>query len=142
MIALSIISLCVSFLALVFSVFVYVKHDKKLKEYQVYKIEEELRAKRSAVLRVEKVIEPNIRGFNDVFFVLRNDGRAKAIDVLLHCEPNIMVGGDFRIECLNPGQEERRMVALGLGDGDKFELTYEWTDEEGRHKDSSWTCFG
>ena len=142
MIALSIISLCVSLSALGFSVFVYVKHDKKLKEYQVRKIEEEVKAKRSAMLRAEKVIEPNIRGCNDVFFVLRNDGRAKARNVLLHCEPNVMIGGDFRIECLNPGQEERCTVALGLNDGDKFELIYEWTDEEGRHKDSSWMYFG
>lgn len=142
MIALSIISLCVSLLALGFSVFVYVKHDKKLKEYQVYKIEEELRAKKSAILRMNKLLVPNSRGYSDAYFVMRNEGRAKALNVHLHCEPNILLHGDFAIHCLNPGQEERRCAVLTIGGPHKVELTYRWDDELGHHADNCWICFG
>lgn len=142
MIALSIISLCVSFLALGFSIFVYMKHDKKLKEYQVYKIEEELRAKKSAMLRVDKLLIPNSCGYSDAYFVVRNEGRAKALNVFLHCEPNILMHRDFKINCLNSGQEERRCAVLVIGGPNEVELTYRWDDELGHHEDNCWICFG
>lgn len=139
---LSIISLVVSFLALGFTVFVYLKHDKKLKEYQVFSIEENERAKRSAKIKVEKVIETKFNGSNNIYFRISNIGQAKAKNVHLHSEPKAMLQGDFDVDCLNPGQEEDRFVCLGLEDGDRFHLTFRWDDGEGHHEDDQWICFG
>lgn len=139
---LSLISLIISLVALGFSIFVYLKHDRKLKEYQIHSIEEEQRARRSAVLRVEKIMEPSLSGGNNVYFRITNIGKAKARKVHLHSDPKAMIQGDFDVECLNPGQSEDRYVCLGIEDGDRFHLTFHWDDEEGHHSDEQWICFG
>jgi hypothetical protein len=56
----------VSVLALAFTWYVYVKHDRILKKYQVKKYEEEERNKKAALIHVEKLMEPNIRGGNNI----------------------------------------------------------------------------
>ena len=139
--ALTIISLCVSCLALGFSVFVYVKHDKKLKEYQIRSIEEECRLNRMALLRVEKIVEPMFPAGNHIYFRITNVGKAKAMNVRLHSEPKTMVGGDLDMVCLNPGQAERRYVNLSASDDGKYHLTYCWNDGEGHHEEDQWIHF-
>ncbi len=142
-------ALILSVIALSFSVFIYFRHDKKLKkqeaslnQWQLDRQEAEKVASISAKIKVERLIRQDSSGRNGVFLLISNVGQAKAQEVVVVSRPNMLVGNGFRAKFINPGQVIERVVVLGLSDSDEFEVSYDWEDGIGHHSDSTMIYFG
>lgn len=135
------ISLTVAIMSLIFSLYVFFAHDRKLNAQQ--KIlndlalqkaaqEEEASKKACIFLSHEKV------GRSDKL-VITNKGQATAFDVRIssHVEedPAMMLDVSPQWTSLKPGQEVKRPIVLSIGSTMQVTYTITWYDELGEHKD-------
>lgn len=142
-------ALVISILSFVATVVVYFMHDRKIKsqevrinQYELAKFEDEEVEKKAARIVIDKLVEPNIHGYNNVFILISNKGKAKAFNLKVWTEPKVL-GSDYEVEFFNPGQDERRFVVLCISDdSDQFKVRYRWEDGLGSHEDSHIISFG
>lgn len=128
------ISILISCLALLFSIFGYFRHDKKLKEQEIklneialrnesQKEEERLHAKISADVELKHA---------RIVLIVRNSGLAIAKDVNFSLSPELPITNKvLPIEFMNPGDYVRVTAFNMLGGPNKTQATFTWKDEAG-----------
>ena len=132
-------SLIIAILALLFSAFTYLKHDKKLKdqarkinEYQVKKIEkDDLESKKAAIRgNIVKGLKGNrtIKVYNSGRAIARNI-RIEGLDVegLFHRADEV-----FPYELMNPQDYTEVNIMLSSNCSPTVKLKYIWDDESGK----------
>ena len=131
-------SLVISVLALIASVFTYLRHDKKLKEqerrineYQLKQIEKEDLESKKAAIRGN--IVKGLKGGRTL--KVYNSGRATARNIRvegLDVNGVIHRGGDiFPYELMNPQDYTELTIHLVMGCPSTLKLKYIWDDEFG-----------
>lgn len=135
------ISLTVAIASLIFSLYVFFAHDRKLNAQQKLLNElalqkaaqEETASKRASIFLAHEKI-----GKSDKL-VVTNKGQATAFDIKLSSQvdndPVMMLDIPPQWPSLKPGQEVKRPIVLVIGS--TMQVTYDitWRDELGEHKD-------
>lgn len=132
-------SLTIAILALLFSAFTYLKHDKKLKdqerkinEYQLKKIEkDDLESKKAAIRgNIIKGLKGNrtLKVYNSGRAIARNI-RIEGLDVegLFHRADEV-----FPYELMNPKDYTEVNIMLSSNCSPTVKLKYIWDDESGK----------
>ena len=121
-------------IAILFSLFGYFRHDKKIKEQEIklneialknesLKAEERLHAKIKADVEMKQGI---------IILIVRNSGLAIAKDVNFSLSPELPIISDILpIEFMNPGDRVRVVAINALGGPNKAQATFTWKDEAG-----------
>ena len=136
-----IFSTIISLMALGFTAYVYLAHDKKLNEQQkllneisLKKAREEEEAVKKAKIFLEHVKE----GSADKL-IISNIGQANAYDIKLSSDvendPVMMLDLPPEWHSISPGHRARRPLPLGRGVAMNVEYEVSWRDDAGEHKE-------
>lgn len=100
---------------------------------------EEVEARTRARVTVDVVHEQRDARRRDSRLVLHNEGPALARDVEVEVEEGPQVPSVIGLEALpvdlQPGQQRRFIVAVGVKDATTFRVSVRWTDEAGGHEE-------
>jgi len=128
-------SLIISILALIVTIYTYIKHDRKIKEqeqlinkHQIAKIEEEKTQLKQAIVRASLI--PGNKGSR----ILRvyNKGKASATNVrlIINDEPNYLYATNpFPFPLLNESENVDLNISLHNGTPDNISFIILWNDE-------------